>query len=121
MAKGSGGYGQRKRITEIEEVIKGVPTDQQVQEQLFTRVVIERFVQVPEIRALIHRQWRLSLQGGNEKEQDQIRREVTKHLEKFLKEEAPEILVELQIGDELESLNEKANFTEGVSENENKV
>jgi len=100
MATGSGGYGQRKRITEIEEAVKGIPTDLQVREEYFSRVVIERFVQVPEIGDLIHRKWRLSLQPGNQEEEDQIRRELSKHLEEFLKIEAPAIYEELQIGDE---------------------
>ncbi len=108
MAKSSGGYGQRKRIAEIEDIIKQVPTDQQVQEELFLRAVTEKFVQVPEVRSLIHRQWRLSLEAGTEKEQARIRQQVTKHLEKFLREEAPAILSELRIGEELEKLNTEA-------------
>ena len=105
MAKGSGGYKQqRKRIEHAEEVINAIPTDEQIQEELFFRVVTERFVQVPEVGALVYRNWRLSLHDGNEEERAQIRREITRRLEKFLKEEGPVIFNELQISSELDRL-----------------
>lgn len=95
MAGNSGGYRTRKRITEVEQLLKQVPTDEQIREELFLRVFVGRFVQVPKNRALIHKQWELSLQDGKEEEQAQNRQEIRRRIDSFLEEAGPGIIKEI--------------------------
>jgi hypothetical protein len=108
MGKGSGEHIAKKlttRLAEMESVINQIPTEDQIREGLFWRRITERFVMIPEARELIKRQWRLKHIARTEEEQDQIRQEILIMLDEFMSKEAPAIIGEMQIGDDLERLN----------------